>query len=261
MDFSQIGRLIEANATVSTISTIVGALAGHAIGRVRKGLKVIEYSVTHTRIAISAKDGQLGDTTVFWREHKLDNLFVTKLLLKNETSEDLKDFKIKIYSGTTILLSSRGQILNSPFGTKSCPEFEARLVVEDGQGFSELQQALISTTREYTVEVFNRGQSVEFLILTTIPNSETWPYVWADTNTLGVKLIESNYEEKAFGSPKMKAIYFGLVFCGFVATLCGLFLNSVWIASVTTLIAGLFILPVGAYLWRLTTGVQRFIIQ
>lgn len=239
MDLSQIGRFIEANATVSTIFTIVGALVGHAVGRIRKGIKVIEYSVTHSRIAISAKDGQLGDTTVHWREHKLDNLFATKLQLKNETSEDLQDFKIKIYSGTTILLSSRGQILNTPFGTKSCPEFEARLVVEDGQGFNEIQRTIIATTREYIVEVFNRGQTVEFLILTTIPDGETWPYVWADTNTLGVKLIESNYEEKAFGAPKKKALYFGLVFCSLVVTLGGLFSNSVWMTSVISVFAGL----------------------
>ena len=100
-DFVQI---LDNKALLSAASIVVGGFLGNLIAVLRGRVRTIEYTVAHDRVAFSANDAIFGSIQVTWQNHNVTNLLTSRVELLNQTATDLVNFKVKVYTGDTLLL-------------------------------------------------------------------------------------------------------------------------------------------------------------
>lgn len=241
---------------VSVISLIVGSLLTILVSNLRNKLGVLAYTAVWNRIGISADDDVFGPVRVHWQGHQVRNLFVYTIEIENFSTLDYENIAIHCYSGAdTIILSERTQVIGEPRIVNWSPEFQQRLHVPAGESASKAQIDEYNHNRKYLLPVFNRGQKLNFTFLCTKPSDDKDPGIFLSTSSKGVRLKRLRAPfvilNPIFGVPIPVALVRGIVIALIVVVLCGLFLDSVWIAAVLSMAIGLTGQVFGAVLYRI----------
>ena len=182
-------ELLESKITLSAVSAVLGALFWNYVAWSRGRVRVLDYTVTHDRVGVSAADTALGDIAVTWGGTPVANLFLTTVTLENNTSSNLTALRFKTWTGNdTFLLSEHREVVGSTFHPNYTPEYAASLATPTGEAPTSEQQQIYWHNREYHLPVFNRNQRAIFRYLTTAAQNTDGPWVWADMQHRGVRV-------------------------------------------------------------------------
>lgn len=246
-DFAQI---LDNKILLSAVSAIVGGFVGNLFAVLRGRVRTLEYTVAHDRVALSANDALFGSIQVTWQNHNVTNLFTSRVELLNQTATDLVNFKVKVYTGDTLLLGQRTEIPGTTHALHFTDEFAHQLQVQPGQAPTQDQFNTYNHSREYVVPVLNRGQRLVMTYLTTVPVGTEGPSVWLDMLHQGVRLRYRPPVPQIHGVPVRVALAIGLAACTAALALASVYLSEPWAAALVCLLVGLFAQSVGAFLYR-----------
>jgi hypothetical protein len=250
VDWPAIGSFLDNKAALSALSAAGGALLTKLFALYRERLKVLEYTVTHDRVGLSAQDAIFGEVRVTWEGHELRNLYASTLVLENTASADYTNLKLKVYTGNTLLLNERSEIAGTTHIAPWTDEFRQSLQVA-GDAPTDAQLYAFRHGREYMLPVFNRGQRLVLTYLTTVPNADEGPSVWLDMLHPGVQLVFRPVTQQIYGVPVRLALPLGLFACVVVLTAVSVYVRQPWLASVILLASGLAVQAIGAGVYRL----------
>jgi hypothetical protein len=257
-DFS---GLLDSRALVSVLSAVGGALFWNFVALYRGRVRVLEYTVTHERVGVSAEDAIFGNVAVTWQGQPVINLFVSTVMLENNTSSDYTALKFKVYTGSTFLLTERREIAGSTYLPVHTDEYMASVMVAAESVPTPLQQQIYWHSREYSVPVLNRGQRVVLTYLTTIPNATDSPAVWVDMLHSGVTLRFRPSLPQIHGVPIRMALPIGLVACLAVVVSVSLSAARTWVVAVICMVVGLIAQSIGAALYRIGKFIRQVIFR
>ena len=200
-------------------------------------------------MAFSANDAIFGSIQVTWQNHNVTNLFSSRVELINQTGIDLTNVKVKVYTGDTLLLGQRTEIVGTTHVLKFTDEFSRQLEVLPGQGPTADQFNVYNHTREYVVPVFNRGQRTVMTYLSTTPSAEG-PSVWLDVLHQGVRAQFRPLVPQVHGVATRTASAVGLAISVGMLAFASLTVSEPWAAGLLCLLVGLFAQSVGAFAYR-----------
>jgi hypothetical protein len=86
MPLPALESLLDSRGIVATVSAVGGYLFSKVLAVYRERLRVLDYTVAHDRIGLTAQDAIFGNVSVTWQGHELRNLYATTLALENTTS-------------------------------------------------------------------------------------------------------------------------------------------------------------------------------
>jgi hypothetical protein len=223
---------------MSALSLIGGALITNFIYVYRGRVKVLNYTVVHDRVGLSADDATFGNVAITWRENPVQNLFLSTLRVENATFADYTNLKIKAFTGNdTLLLTDRAQIVGTTQFPGHTDEWRQQTLVPAGAEPTGAQWHTYLHSREWLVAVLNRGQRAEFTFLTTVPTAPSGPAVFADVIHEGVKMEFRQVEPHVLGAPTKLALPIGLMACLVALVFVSVFVAQVWLAASLMLIA------------------------
>jgi hypothetical protein len=252
---SAIAELEKNPLAVSLISLIVGSILTILLANLRNKSGVLGYTTIWNQIGISADNRIHGEVRVHWQNQQVRNLFAYTIDVENLSSIDYDNIALRFYSGAdTIILTEQSHIVDQPSIVPLSPDFRSRMVIPDGQAPSQQQIEEYNHNREYLVPVLNRRQKLSFTFLCTKPNDDNEPGIFVTTPSKGVRLKRLKLPfvvlNPIFGVPIPVALARAIGLAIVVVILCGFFMESIWMASLASMIFGLFGQVFGAILYR-----------
>jgi len=236
-----VSEFLRSNLAVSIISLFAGALITALATKLHGRTKKLRYSTRTERLALAADDPLFGSVRVSWGDRPVRNLYMASVEIENASAHDFESVDLKIYTGDeTVLLSERTAVVGTPYVVDWSHSFRAALAVAPGAAPTAEQLARYVHSRDYHVEVFNRGQLLRFNYLCTRPTDDAQPEVFVSTQLKGAKLKYQVRSNLMLGVPLQIAAARGLILAMVVVLLCGLYLRSVWAASGVSMLVGLF---------------------
>ncbi len=250
MTLPDIQQLLDSKLLVSGISLLAGALLGNFIAAYRSRIKILEYTVTHDRIGLSADDAIFGNVRVTWQGHEVTNLYSSVVTVLNGTTVDYTNLKLKVYTGSTLLLTERTEISGTTHILHWTPEYAALLQIPADGVPTDQQFNTHRHSREYHIPVLNRGQRAVMHFLTTVPNRNEKPAIWADLLHPGAQIQFRLLTQQIHGVPVRLALPLGLLASLFVLVGVSFLLNEVWAAALIAMVVGLVAQSIGAWIYR-----------
>jgi hypothetical protein len=186
---------------------------------------------------------------------------MSRVTLWNQTSRDFSNLRVKVYTGETILLGQRTEIVGTTHVLQFTPEFAAQLATPQGQQPTPAQFQIYNHSREYLVPVFNRGQSVVMSYLATVPPNADGPAVWLDMLHEGARVKYRPPVPQIHGVPTKVAAAVGLAAVIVLAGTTAFLSNSPWIVAAVCTAAGLFAQSVGAGLFRAVMFIKSLVLH
>lgn len=252
--------ILDSSLGVAILSLLIGVLITAVVTKLLGKTARLTYSTRTDRLALAANDPIFGSVKVTWRDKPVRNLHMVSLTIENSSSHDFEDVDLKIYTGNeTFLLSERTSIENTPFIVTWSDEFRERLAVAPQGAPTPEQMREYNHSREYRVPVLNRGQVLHFTYLCTRPGDDAQPAVFVSTLTKGAKLVYQVRLRLIHGVPVQFSAVRGSVVSFLVVVACGLWLQSIWIASAISMSVGLFAQSIGAVQYKGERWLRRLI--
>lgn len=261
MTLPDLQQLLDSKLLISGISILGGTLLGNFVAVYRSRIKVLEYTVTHDRIGLSANDAIFGNVRVTWQGHEVTNLYSSVVTVINGTTVDYTNLKLKVYTGATLLLTERTEISGSTHVLSWTPEYATRLSVPADGVATDQQLDLHRHSREYQIPVLNRGQRAVMHFLSTVPNANDGPGVWVDLLHPGAQIQFRQLTPQIHGVPIRMAIAIGLPTSLLVLVGVSLIVDEVWAAATIAMVVGLFAQSVGAGIYRAARFIRKIILR
>ena len=246
MDFSFLKDIFHNQFVRYVFAAFAGALVLYLRNRVRR----LEYVVHHERIASSSIDPIFGSIQATWQGNPVSNLYASRVELTNDTSRDFSEVVFKVYSGDTILLTERTEVIGTPRIVEWSPAFKQLMFVQPGGTPTQQQYDIYNKSREYKLPVFNRGQKIAMTYLTAIPLSASGPGVWIDVAHKGIKVEYIPPGPRIHGVPQKAAIGFGLAIGAVTFVIFGVYSPDPWLTAFVCMFVGLFAQSIGAVVYR-----------
>ncbi|MBB3118112.1 hypothetical protein [Pseudoduganella violacea] len=256
-----IQTILDSKLAVAVISAIGGGIAGRLAGMLKNRIQELEYTVTHDRVGISANDPVFGSVKAVWNGTELSNLFNSTVTITNTTTKDLKDVVVKVYTGSTKLLTQHVSIKGSTYVPQFTEAFNQATQAPPGGQASAAQLEQYLSSREYKIGTLNRGQQAIFQFLTTEPNLGNSPLILAEIQQEGRRAVFKQTGPEYHGVPARRALAVGLG--ASLGILIGLnYLDiPMWLSSTVAMCAGLVAASIGAWLYKLAKGAVRFLVS
>ena len=232
------------------ISVLAGGLGGILTAwltqRVLNKRGRFTYSVTHTRVGVTAEDAIFGKVTVQWNGNPTQNLYLSTIEMKNESMNDYENVVVSTFTNDTQLLTEQTQILDTPSIIEFTERYKSQLHVETGSAPSEQQWTIYHGQREYIIPIFNRGQSIKITYLNSAVRNEM-PSIWVSVTQKGVKLKFQGPQNQIFGVPQHQAAFVGVILGIAVLVVLISFVAEPWGIAALAMTYGLFAQIPGAY--------------
>lgn len=239
------------NATYALIGSALTWLAG----KIQKKTGVFTYHWTANRIALSANDSVFGDVRATWQGVQVRNLHIFTFEVENCTTTDYENVEFRVYSGPeTRILNEKTEILGTPYNVPLSEQYIARQSVPPGNTPTQEQLNEHQHNREYKLKAFNRGQKLLLSYICTRPTDDELPKLSIATPSPGIRLKLVNSPtvvlNPLWGVPISAAIKRALLLSVAVVFACSLYLESVAVASIVSMVVGLFGQILGAAIYR-----------
>ena len=237
------------------------AFAGALILYLRNRVRRLEYVVHHERIASSSIDPIFGSIQTTWQGNPVSNLYTSRVELTNNTSRDFSEVVLKVYTGETILLTERTEIIGTPRIVEWSPAFKQQMYVQPGGTPTQQQFDVYNRSREYKLPVFNRGQKIAMTYLTAIPPSASGPSVWVDIDHKGIKVEYIPPGPRIHGVPQKVAIGFGLAISAVTFIIFGMYSPDPLLTASACIFVGLFAQSIGALVYRVLKLLKAIVLH
>lgn len=258
----ELHKLLENQVVVSVLLLILGGIVALIFTKISNKTSTFRYLVTSNKVGMTADDEIFGSVRATWEGHEMRNLHLCTIEVENTTSKDFENVKLKIYSGdNTLLLNQRTEVADTPYIIPWEDTYNRRMNIPEGEKATDIQIDEYRHNREYELPVFNRGQVIRFSYLCTNPKDDNEPGVYISTSNKGVKLKQRITPyliiKPIFGVPVPVAIIRALYISIITVIACGIWLDSIWLASGISMFVGLSGQVFGALAYK----IERFIIN
>lgn len=224
------------------ISIITGGLGGIITAwitqRVLNKRGIFTYSVTHTRVGITAEDIIFGNVAVSWNGTQVQNLYLSTIEMKNESMNDYDNVVVNAFTSDTQLMTEQTQLLDTPNALEWSEKYKSQLHVEPNNGLSQKQLTIYTGQREYIIPIFNRGQSIKITFLNSAKSNEM-PNIWLSVAQKGVKLKFQGPQNLILGVPQNQAAFFGVILGILVLVVLMIFVTETWAIAIAAMTYGL----------------------
>lgn len=232
------------------ISIIAGGFGGIVTAwltqRVLNKRGVFTYSVTHTRVGITAEDAIFSNVAVSWNGNPVQNLYLSTIEMKNESMNDYENVVVSAFTNDSTLMTEQTQLLDTPNILEWSEKYKNQLHIEPGSKPSEKQMATYSGQREYIIPIFNRGQSIKVTYLNSAKGN-AMPSIWLTVAQKGVKLKFQGPQNQILGVPQNQAAFSGVVLGIAVLIALAIFITEPWAIATAAMTYGLVAQLPGAY--------------
>lgn len=232
------------------ISIIAGGLGGIVTAwltqRVLNKRGIFTYSVTHTRVGVTAEDAIFGNVAVSWNGNPVQNLYLSTIEMKNESMNDYENVVVNAFTNDTRLMSEQTQLLDTPNILEWSEKYKNQLHVEPGSDPSEKQWTTYNGQREYIIPIFNRSQSIKITYLNSAKSNEI-PNIWLSVAQKGVKLKFRGPQNQILGVPQNQAAFVGVILGVVVLVALVIFVAEPWAVAIAAMTYGLVAQLPGAY--------------
>lgn len=202
--------MLENKFVIAVVSWLGGILATVLVWQIQNRRSVLSYFVNHSKVGTSADDRTFGTVQITWNGAEVPNLYLSTVELRNESSKDLRDIRIKAYSNDTTLLSEFPHLIGTTQFIKYSPEYEEKIAVSPGTVPTQFQRDMHGQSREYVIPTLNRGQVIRFQYI-NISKSEQQPTIWLEVVHPGVLLRFRPPQNQIFGVPQPLAALAGIL--------------------------------------------------
>ena len=238
------------------VSIIAGAIGGVVTAwlthRVLHKRGTFSYHVNHSRVGITTDDAVFGKVEASWNGNKIQNLYISNIELANESMNDYENVVVQVYTSDTHLLSESTQVANGPDILEWTDKYKKKVSVPPNTQPTAAQSGIYFGQREYSIPVFNRGQTVRLTYLNSATTAKV-PTIWVAVAIKGVKLKFRVPQPLVLGVPRPRAASVGIVVCLAVVVALLFTPTPYWLVALVALALGLFAQVPGAYavrVWR-----------
>ncbi len=244
--------LLENKYSLTLISGVSGVFLTLIAQNILNKRGLFTYFVQHNKVGVSEDNAIFGTVRVTWNDNPIAHLYMSTIELINQSTKDYESVIVRVFTNDTLLLTERTEIAGTTHMLRYTEEYADKLSVPKGQQATQWQQDLFRRQRDYLIPIMNRGQVVQFQFLNAA-NTETQPTIWLDVLHTGVKLKICNAPNVVHGVPQSKAALMGVIVgLIFVSLVIG-YIDTLWIAAISTFLFGLVAQVPGAYsvkAWR-----------
>jgi len=173
---------------------------------------------------------------ILFGQREITNFRITRFSIKNESTNDFENIKIRIWSGPDrYILHDQIRRIDFLDEIPYHPEFVAVLQPSESGKHSESQINKYYTQREYLIPTLNRFDIVEITVVSTVePQKDS--NVWIEIPHKGIRVINKYNRTFLIGAPHDEIWPYTLFFIIILIALSALFFQNPWIIA---LIAGL----------------------
>ncbi len=244
------------------ISIIAGGLGGIATAwftqRVLNKRGLFTYTVTHTRVGMTAEDPIFGNVAVSWNGSPVQNLYLSTIEMNNESMNDYEDVVVSTFTNDTRLMTEQTQLVDTPNILEWSEKYKALLHVETGNGPTESQWTTYNGSREYVVPILNRGQRIKITYLNSAKGAPM-PSIWLSVAQKGVKLKFQGAQNQILGVSQGLAALFGVLIGIAVLLVLPLSIQEPWLIASVAMIYGFIAQIPGAYAVKLILRTRELI--
>lgn len=166
---------------------IIGGIVTIFLAKLLKRRAKFVYTVTHSKIGVSADDPVFGSIKVTYNDHPVINLWLSTVEITNTSLTDFNDVPIQIVANDQAILLNQTLMINEtyPNDLHFDKNFTDRLIPNAENKLTEQQQRLYNSQRCYKLPVVNRGDKITFTYLTH--TTEDAPELHAVINATGIR--------------------------------------------------------------------------
>jgi hypothetical protein len=226
----------------------------------------IVYFTTMTPIGMSAVDPVFGTIRVSWNNTDVNNLFLTKVSIENNSSRDIEGLHLKVYvDDESRILGERSAIIGTSFILPWAKEYRDQIAIPDGGAPTEYQTYFYYHNREYRLDTLNRFQRVEIDLLCTRLSAQGQPNALLESKSAGVRVkriaAPIQTRSRVLGVPVQRASLAGLLVTAVVVPASILYVEPLWLAVLIPTVIGLFAQVAGALIARTMRAIKLFFLR
>jgi len=241
-----ITTLLESEIFVPALSGVFGVLLTIVTQRLLNRRSMFSYTVTHNRVGLSVEDAVYGSVKVTWNDNPVNRLYLSTVVVTNQSMKDHKSVVMRVFSNDTVLLAGTAFISDGIEPIDFSEEYKSKIAVRDGDAPTAEQYDLYSRQRDYMVPVINRGQILRFELLNT-PCTEAEPTVWLNILHKGIACKHHVHQQQVMGVPQLSAAWTGMLLSMLGVGIVLLLVKSAPLAALISLAVGWFSILPGAY--------------
>lgn len=232
---------------VNILSFLAGAGLTHLWKKFKNRLSIIKYTVHHQYLGASTDDQRFGSVKVLYNNNSVKNLYLSTILLSNESSRDLANLELNITcDATSAILISYGKNRASLKELSFTEKYANALAGQGGGGQAGGNPEVIKyifQRRDYMLPVINRGDKVDFLLLTTSFEGKQ-PVLAVGCDSPGLRMEFTRTFPELFGEPQTQSTLVGALAALILCAPIIYFISNKSIAVLISVLVGLF-----AFLW------------
>lgn len=235
--------LLENKLSLAICSGAFGILLAVVTQYILNKRAIFGYSVWHNKVGMTADDAIYGSVKVTWNDNPISHLYLSTLVIKNESMKDFESVMVRIFTNDTMLLTQRAEIVGTARLIDFSDEYQKKIEVPVGETPRDDQLDLYRRQRDYIIPTMNRGQELKFEFLNAA-RTDNQPSIWADIVHKGVICKIKKPVDLIFAVPRPRALMVGTIL-----SVCGLIITIIWVkcvllaAIISFLLGYLVILP------------------
>lgn len=190
---------------------------------------------------------------------EITNFRISRFSIKNESTTDFENVKIRIWSGPDrFILHDIVKKINFMDEIPYHPEFIASLQADENGQYSDLQTSKYNTQREYLIPTFNRFETVQIVVVSTV-ETQTQSNVWIEIPHKGIRAVNKYYRTFLFGAPNDEILPFTFFFIIISIILPAVFFQNPWIIAITAGLGSAFSAFIAAFIYRIKKWLLKII--
>ena len=261
-------EFFDAYPILSKLVLGLGGLLAGVVGTVLQNRRpLLTYSVSHTRIGMSANDEVHGQVEVRYQGNVVQNLYLSVMEIRNRSIRDLENLDIKTFRGidNMAMLSEQSVVEGSLESVQHTQEYLDQVVEnaewergireagtqDDPENARRLQRDFNFRTgqRHYRVSVLNRAQVARITYLVALGADPGGPAILMTCQSKGVRVRHRAHPQASthlLGVPLQYAGITGLFVGAVVAFIYSYQASAHWLVASGCYLIGAFASILGA---------------
>ena len=238
-------EMFENRLIVALIACLGGAALTLLTQRLLNKRGLFTYFVSHFPAGLSTDDPVFGTVRVTWNNRSVQNLYLSRVELRNESLNDYEGIVVRVVAYDTALLTEQTGVIGTTRALKWTEEFSQKLSVQQGDSATSSQIQLVHRLREFQIPTMNRGQVVYLRFLNDATLGQM-PRIELEVLHKGVRLESRMNQQQFMGVPLPSATLVGLALGTLFLSGVILITDVIWVAASLSFVFGLVVRVPGA---------------
>ena len=203
------------------------------------------YFVSHFPAGLTTDDPVFGTVRVTWNNSPVQNLYLSRVELRNESLNDYEGIVLRVVGNDTTLLTEQTGLAGTTRALSWTEQFSQQLSVQQGNPATPSQIATFSRLREFEIPTMNRGQIVYLRFLNDATPGKV-PRIDLEVLHKGVRLEFRMNRQQYMGVPLPSATLVGIALGTLFLLGVNLLTVEAWVVASLSFVFGLVVRIPGA---------------